>query len=395
MNDTRTTLLITLTGRDRPGVTSRLFGALTGHELSVLDIEQVVIRGRLVLGVLCASTGPPDLTAIHRKVSALAADLGLDAEITTGSPDAPRRRGRLHVSLLGSPLSPEAINAIAGRIAASGANIDRITRLAQDPVTCVELDVSGADPATLRSALAQEAAHRRVDVAVQRGGLQRRAMRLIVMDVDSTLIQDEVIDLLADRAGCAAEVAKVTEATMRGELDFEASLRERVALLAGLNEDVLNGVRDALRLTPGARTLIRTLKRLGYRCGIVSGGFTQIIDPLAAELGIDYVAANVLQIADGKLTGQVAGPVIDRAGKAAALRRFADQAGVPLSQTVAVGDGANDLDMIAAAGLGIAFNAKPVVRDAADTALSLPYLDTVLYLLGISSDEVEAADAEA
>jgi phosphoserine phosphatase len=395
MNATRTTLLITLTGRDRPGVTSRLFGALTGHELSVLDIEQVVIRGRLVLGVLCASAGPPDLTAIHRKVSALAADLGLDAEITTGSPDAPRRRGRLHVSLLGSPLSPEAINAIAGRIAASGANIDRITRLAQDPVTCVELDVSGADPATLRTELAQEAAHQHVDVAVQRGGLQRRAMRLIVMDVDSTLIQDEVIDLLADRAGCAAEVAKVTEATMRGELDFEASLRERVALLAGLSEDVLNGVRDALRLTPGARTLIRTLKRLGYRCGIVSGGFTQIIDPLAAELGIDYVAANVLQIADGKLTGQVAGPVIDRAGKAAALRRFAEQAGVPLSQTVAVGDGANDLDMIAAAGLGIAFNAKPVVRDAADTALSLPYLDTVLYLLGISSDEVEAADAEA
>ncbi|HEY4702549.1 MAG TPA: phosphoserine phosphatase SerB, partial [Streptosporangiaceae bacterium] len=395
MNATRTTLLITLTGRDRPGVTSRLFGALTGHELSVLDIEQVVIRGRLVLGVLCASAGPPDLTAIHRKVSALAADLGLDAEITTGSPDAPRRRGRLHVSLLGSPLSPEAINAIAGRIAASGANIDRITRLAQDPVTCVELDVSGADPATLRSELAQEAAHRHVDVAVQRGGLQRRAMRLIVMDVDSTLIQDEVIDLLADRAGCAAEVAKVTEATMRGELDFEASLRERVALLAGLSEDVLNGVRDALRLTPGARTLIRTLKRLGYRFGIVSGGFTQIIDPLAAELGIDYVAANVLQIADGKLTGQVAGPVIDRAGKAAALRRFAEQAGVPLSQTVAVGDGANDLDMIAAAGLGIAFNAKPVVRDAADTALTLPYLDTVLYLLGISSDEVEAADAEA
>jgi len=395
MNATRTTLLITLTGRDRPGVTSRLFGALTGHELSVLDIEQVVIRGRLVLGVLCASAGPPDLTAIHRNVSALAADLGLDAEITTGSPDAPRRRGRLHVSLLGSPLSPEAINAIAGRIAASGANIDRITRLAQDPVTCVELDVSGADPATLRSELAREAAQRRVDVAVQRGGLQRRAMRLIVMDVDSTLIQDEVIDLLADRAGCAAEVAKVTEATMRGDLDFEGSLRERVALLSGLSEDVLDDVRHALRLTPGARTLIRTLKRLGYRCGIVSGGFTQIIDPLAAQLGIDYVAANVLEIAGGKLTGRVTGPIIDRAGKATALRRFADQAGVPLSQTVAVGDGANDLDMIAAAGLGIAFNAKPVVRDAADTALSLPYLDTVLYLLGISSDEVEAADAEA
>jgi phosphoserine phosphatase len=395
MNAMRTTLLITLTGRDRPGVTSRLFAALSGHELSVLDIEQVVIRGHLVLGVLCASAGPPDLTAIHRKISALAADVGLDAEITTGSSDPPRRRGRLHVSLLGSPLSPAAINAITGRIAASGANIDRITRLAQDPVTCLELDVSGADPATLRSELSREAIQQHVDVAVQRGGLQRRAMRLIVMDVDSTLIQDEVIDLLAGRAGCAAEVAKVTEATMRGELDFEASLRERVALLAGLSDGVLADVRHALRLTPGARTLIRTLKRLGYRCGIVSGGFTQIIDPLAAELGIDYVAANVLETAAGKLTGRVPGPVIDRAGKAAALRRFADLAGVPLSQTVAVGDGANDLDMIAAAGLGVAFNAKPVVRDAADTALSLPYLDTVLYLLGISSDEVEAADTEA
>ncbi len=394
MTATRTTLLITLTGRDRPGVTSRLFTALTGHQLSVLDIEQVVIRGRLVLGVLCASGAPPDLTAIHRNISALAQDLGLDAEITTGSSEPPRRRGQLHVTLLGSPLSPEAITAMAGRIAASGANIDRISRLAQDPVTCIEMDVSGADPALLRAALSREAAQEQVDVAVQRGGLGRRAMRLIVMDVDSTLIRDEVIDLLAERAGCAAEVAKVTAATMRGDLDFEASLRERVALLAGLDLGVLDEVRRELRLTPGARTLIRTLKRLGYRCGIVSGGFTQIIDPLAAELGIDYVAANVLGTDGGKLTGQVTGPVIDRPGKAEALRRFAGKAGVPLSQTVAVGDGANDLDMIAAAGLGIAFNAKPVVRDAADTALSLPYLDTVLYLLGISSDEVEAADAE-
>jgi phosphoserine phosphatase len=395
MNATRTTLLITLIGRDRPGVTSRLFAALAGHDLSVLDIEQVVIRGRLVLGVLCASGAPPDLTAIHRKVSALAQDLGLEAEITTGSPEVPRRRGQLHVTLLGSPLSPAAIASIAGRIAASGANIDRISRLAQDPVTCIEMDVSGADPAMLRAQLSREAAQEQVDVAVQPGGLGRRAMRLIVMDVDSTLIQDEVIDLLAGRAGCAAEVAKVTAATMRGDLDFEASLRERVALLAGLDESVLDEVRRALRLTPGARTLIRTLKRLGYRCGIVSGGFTQIIDPLAAELGIDYVAANALGSEGGKLTGRLTGPVIDRPGKAEALRRFAGRAGVPLSQAVAIGDGANDLDMIAAAGLGIAFNAKPVVRDAADTALTLPYLDTVLYLLGISSDEVEAADAAA
>ena len=399
MNEPRTTLLITLTGRDRPGVTSRLFSVLARFPLSVVDIEQVVIRGRLVLGVLTSCDEPPDLTAIHRSVTSMAAGLGLDAEITTGSAE-PGQGGagygaaaeQLHVTVLGHPLQPDAVAAVAGRIAASGANIDRITRLASDPVTCIELDVSGAEPGPLRAALTQVAADSGVDVAVQRGGLHRRAMRLIVMDVDSTLIQEEVIDLLAARAGCADEVAKITESAMRGELDFAASLRERTALLAGLDASVLDAVRASLRLTPGARTLIRTLKRLGYKCGIVSGGFTAVIEPLAASLGIDYVAANTLEVADGKLTGRVLDPIIDREGKTEALRRFARTAGVPLSQTVAVGDGANDLGMIAAAGLGIAFNAKPMVRDAADTALSVPYLDTVLYLLGISSDAVAAAE---
>ena len=399
MNEPRTTLLITLTGRDRPGVTSRLFSVLARFPLSVVDIEQVVIRGRLVLGVLTSCDEPPDLTAIHRSVTSMAAGLGLDAEITTGSAE-PGQGGagygaaaeQLHVTVLGHPLQPNAVAAVAGRIAASGANIDRITRLASDPVTCIELDVSGAEPGPLRAALAQVAADSGVDVAVQRGGLHRRAMRLIVMDVDSTLIQEEVIDLLAARAGCADEVAKITESAMRGELDFAASLRERAALLAGLDASVLDAVRASLRLTPGARTLIRTLKRLGYKCGIVSGGFTAVIEPLAASLGIDYVAANTLEVADGKLTGRVLDPIIDREGKTEALRRFARTAGVPLSQTVAVGDGANDLGMIAAAGLGIAFNAKPMVRDAADTALSVPYLDTVLYLLGISRDAVAAAE---
>jgi phosphoserine phosphatase len=401
MNHSRTTLLITLTGRDRPGVTARLFGALARFPLSVADIEQVTIRGRLVLGVLVSCTERPDLTAIYQVVSDLAADLGLEAEITTGSAESPARagsgrvRGRLHVTVLGSPLQPSAVAAVAGAVASSGANIDRITRLASDPVTCVELDVSGADPVPLRNTLAQVAVDSGVDVAVQRAGLERRAMRLIVMDVDSTLIQDEVIDLLADRAGCAAEVAAVTESAMRGELDFAASLRERVALLKGLDAGVLDEVRSALRLTPGARTLIRTLKRLGYRCGIVSGGFTAVIAPLADELGIDYVAANTLEIAAGKLTGEVVEPIIDREGKTEALRTFARAAGVPLSQTVAVGDGANDLGMIGAAGLGVAFNAKPVVRDAADTAVNVPYLDTILYLLGIPRDAVDAADQAA
>ena len=393
------TLLITLTGRDRPGVTSRLFGALARFPLSVADIEQVTIRGRLVLCVLINCAAPPDLTAIYGAVTELATDLGLETEITTGSAERQAKRfsrinGRLHVTLIGNPLLPEAIAAVAGRIAASGANIDRITRLASDPVTCVELDVSGAEPATLRTSLAQVATESGVDVAVQPAGLYRRAMRLIVMDVDSTLIQNEVIDLLAERAGCAAEVAKVTESTMRGELDFAASLRERSALLAGLDAGVLDEVRASLRLTPGARTLVRTLKRLGYKCGIVSGGFTAVIQPLADELGIDYVAANTLEVADGRLTGRVLDPVVDREGKTAALRKFAQAAGVPLSQTVAVGDGANDLGMIGAAGLGVAFNAKPVVRDAADTAVNVPYLDTVLYLLGIPRDAVDAADQD-
>ncbi|MBO0823512.1 MAG: phosphoserine phosphatase SerB [Actinobacteria bacterium] len=395
MSGSQTTLLVTLTGRDRPGVTSRLFAVLAGHDLTVADVEQVVIRGRLVLGVLLSAERAPDLTALHQQVTALAADMGMEAELTTGSREPARRSsGRLHVTVLGRPLLPSAIAAIAGRIAASGANIDRIERLADRPVTCIEFDVSGADPTGLRADLARESVDLGVDIAVQRGGLHRRAMRLVVMDVDSTLLRDEAIELLAARAGCADEVHQVTAAAMRGELDFAESLHRRVALLAGLDATVLDEIATDARLAPGARTLIRTLKRLGYRCGVVSGGFTQITDWLTIELGLDYAEANTLEIADGKLTGRLIGQVVDRPGKEQALRRFAASAGVPLSQTVAVGDGANDLDMISAAGLGVAFNAKPAVRSAADTSLSVPHLDAILYLLGISRDDVDAADAE-
>ncbi|MBX6767445.1 MAG: phosphoserine phosphatase SerB [Actinomadura rubrobrunea] len=388
------TLLITLTGRDRPGVTSRLFSTLAEFPLTVSDVEQVVIRGRLVLGVLVAYTDGVDIGQVWSAAERVATDLDMEVELSTGRfRTLPKRRGRLHVTVLGAPLRPAAMAGIAGRIAAGGANIDRIERLADNPVTCIELDVSGADPEALRAALAVEAAEQQVDVAVQPGGLHRRAKRLIVMDVDSTLIQGEVIELLAAQAGCQEEVAKVTEAAMRGELDFEGSLRERVALLAGLDASAIDEVRRQVKLAAGARTLVRTLKRLDYKFAIVSGGFTQVTDALAADLGIDYAAANTLEIKNGKLTGRVIGPVIDRAGKAAALERFAREAGVPISQTVAIGDGANDLDMLQAAGLGIAYNAKPVVRQAADTAVNVPYLDTILFLLGISREEVEAADA--
>jgi phosphoserine phosphatase len=197
---------------------------------------------------------------------------------------------------------------------------------------------------------------------------------------------------LAEERGCGAQVTEVTEAAMAGEIDFEDALRQRVRLLAGLDQSALDRVRASLLLSPGARTLVRTLKRLGYETAVVSGGFTQVIGPLAAELGIDHLAANELEMVDGVLTGGLVGPVVDRVGKADALVRFAALAGVPQSRTIAVGDGANDLDMLAAAGLGIAFNAKPLVRQAADTTINVPYLDAILFLLGISRDEVETAD---
>jgi len=386
------TILVTVTGPDRPGVTAAVLGALARPGVEVLDLEQVVVRGNLTLAVLV--TAGPDAEAAVAAVRAAGAALGMRVESVTGTGDnAPRRRGRLHVTVLAAPLLPATVAAIAARLAERGANIDRIRRLSREPVTTVEFDVSGDDVTVLRRELAVEAAAHGVDVAVSPAGLARRGRRLVVLDVDSTLIQDEVIELLAAHAGREAEVAAVTERAMRGELDFAASLHRRVACLGGLPVTVLDDVRAAVRLTPGARTLCRTLRRLGFTLAVVSGGFAEVVAPLAAELDIQHVHANRLEVSGGLLTGRVVGEVVDRAGKAAALRRFADAEGLPLARTVAIGDGANDLDMLAEAGLGIAFNAKPIVREAADTALSVPYLDAVLFLLGIPREEVEAADA--
>ena len=388
------TLLITLTGKDRPGVTSAVFSTLAQTHVQVLDVEQIVLRRRLVLGVLV--TAPRDWRRLSEAVHRTGEELGMSVEIEPGTGDnRPRPQGRSHVTLLGSPLRPAAMAAIAGRIADAGANIDRIERMARYPVTAIELHVSGADPARLRALLAAEAAAQGIDVAVQPASLVRRGQRLIVMDVDSTLIQGEVIEMIAAHAGCEDQVAEVTEAAMRGELDFEQSLRERVRLLEGVPASALDEVYDSIVLAPGARTLVRTLSRLGYRFAIVSGGFSQITDRLAAELGIHYARANELEIIDGRLTGRVVGEVVDRAGKARALREFAAEVGVSEDAVIAIGDGANDLDMLGSAGLGIAYNAKPMVRDAADTAVNVPYLDTIMYLLGISREEVEAADAAA
>ncbi len=386
-------LLVTVTGKDRPGVTSALLDTLKGRGLAVVDVEQVVIRGRLVLGVLLHGSAGVE-ARVRPALEAALAPLGMEVEVSAGPPeDASHRRGRSHVTVLGHPLRPDALGGIAGCIADYGGNIDRIVRIARYPVTAVQLEVSGADPAVLRSQLALTASALGVDVAVERSGLHRRAKRLVVMDVDSTLVQGEVIEMLAGHAGCADEVAAVTARAMRGEIDFAESLRARVRLLAGVDVAALDAVRRDLELARGARTFVRTLKRLDYRLAVVSGGFTQVTDGLVADLGIDYSAANTLDVRDGRLTGDLVGPVLDRAGKAAALERFAQEAGVPLAQTVAIGDGANDLDMLALSGLGIAYNAKPVVREAADAALNVPYLDAILFLLGISREEVEEADA--
>ncbi|OIJ25705.1 phosphoserine phosphatase SerB [Nocardioides luteus] len=391
------TLLITLAGNDRPGLTSATLATLALAGVDVVDLEQIVLRARLVLGLLV--TAPADAAstdALKHAIEETAHALDMTVEIEEGVGDTPREPSdRARVTVLGLPLKAAALASVTRTIASAGGNIDRIIRLARYPVTAFDLHVSGASPEELRVTLSAEAAAQGVDIAVQPANLVRRGMRLIVMDVDSTLIDGEVIEMIAAHAGYEKEVASVTEAAMRGELDFEESLRARVKYLKGVPATALDEVYAGLQLNPGARTMVRTLRRLGYRFAIVSGGFSQITDRLAADLGIHYARANELEIVDGVLTGEVVGEVVDRAGKARALREFAAEIGIPEAATVAIGDGANDLDMLAAAGLGIAYNAKPAVRSAAGTAINVPYLDTIMYLLGISREEIEAADAEA
>lgn len=400
MGSTRelSSLLITVTGVDRPGVTSALFEVLSRHHAELRNVEQVVIRGRLTLGVLVAApVAEADCDQLSGDVEKAIHGVGLDVTIERSGDMPVLREPSTHtIVVLGRPITAESFGVVARAAAGLGVNIDTIRGVSDYPVTGLELRVSVPSApvyAQLQAVLAQVAVDEGVDIALEDYSLSRRAKRLIVFDVDSTLIQGEVIEMLAQRVGKEAEVAAVTEAAMRGELDFAESLHRRVATLAGLPAEVLDDVAEQIELTPGARTTIRTLRRLGFHCGVVSGGFRQVIEPLAEDLMLDFVAANHLEIVDGKLTGRVIGAVIDRPGKAKALRDFASQAGVPMEQTVAVGDGANDIDMLAAAGLGVAFNAKPALREVADASLSHPYLDTVLFLLGITRAEIEAADA--
>ena len=388
MSSTTETILVRVTGKDRPGITAGLMEILGDAGAGMHDVEQILIRGRLALNLVITVPAGRDLIK-DLLLFGWEQSLDIDFEVVSSVPTS--RQLGLVVTLLGHDVTPAEFGSIASEVAKHGGNIDRIVRLAREPVLAYELLVTGDDVEALRASLLATGAAMACDVAVNREGLNRRAKHLIVIDVDSTLIQDEVIDLLAEEAGCREQVAEVTARAMAGELDFAESLRARVALFAGTRTDVFDTVRRRVTLTPGARTFIGTLQRMGFRTAIVSGGFTFVTDALAAELGINHAFANTLEVVDGALTGRVTGRIVDRAGKADVLIRIAEEEGIPLDQVVAVGDGANDLDMLEAAGLGVAFNAKAVLQEAADATVNVPYLDALLFVLGVRSEDIAGA----
>lgn len=391
--------VITVSGKDRPGVTAAFFRVLSANQVQVLDVEQSMFRGFLNLAafvgiaperVETVTTGLTDALKVHGQ------SVVVELQETVQSS---RPRSSHVVVVLGDPVDALDISRIGQTLADYDANIDTIRGISDYPVTGLELkvtvpDVSPGGGEAMRKALAALTSELNVDIAIERSGLLRRSKRLVCFDCDSTLITGEVIEMLAAHAGKEAEVAAVTERAMRGELDFEESLRERVKALAGLDASVIDEVAAAIELTPGARTTIRTLNRMGYQTAVVSGGFIQVLEGLAEELELDYVRANTLEIVDGKLTGNVTGKIVDRAAKAEFLREFAADSGLKMYQTVAVGDGANDIDMLSAAGLGVAFNAKPALKEIADTSVNHPFLDEVLHIMGISRDEIDLADQE-
>ena len=384
------TVLVRVTGPDQLGISAELFEVLAGMNATIRDIEQIVVRRRLTLDVLI-ETEEGDSALKDLLLFGFKRNLQIDIEEVDDTPT--QYKQPYAITLIGEELPPSDLSAATDAIADAKGNIDRIVRLSRYPVMSYELSVSGGDITTMRRKLMEVASTRPgMDIAIQPFNLSRRAKRLVVLDVDSTLIQNEVIDLLAEQAGCLDEVASITNRAMQGEIEFTEALKARVSLLAGLDELAIERAWRSLTLTPGARTFCRTLGRLGYTTAIVSGGFTIFTERLQKELGIKHSRANQLEIVNGRLTGEITGPVVDRQAKAAFLHEIAELENVPIEQTVAVGDGANDLDMLSEAGLGIAFNAKPIVRDAANTSLQVPYLDAVLFLLGVTREEIEAAD---
>lgn len=392
--------VVTTSGPDRPGVSAAFFSALAHHGVQLLDVEQTNFRGRLMLAAL-VGMDPQVLTELEQDLRAQLWEFGQRVTIeTSGDTDSVSRPSSTHVVVaLGNPVTAEAVSRLGEVLASYEANINVIRGIAQYPVTGLEFRITlshytPGDATGIRKRLAGLSAELGIDIAMEHAGLHRRAKRLVCFDCDSTLITGEVIEMLAAHAGREAEVAEVTERAMRGELDFEESLRERVKTLAGLDASVIDEVAAAIELTPGARTTIRTLNSLGYRTAVVSGGFIQVLDNLAADLELDYVRANTLEIVDGTLTGRVIGNIVDRTAKADYLEEFAAESGLSMNQTVAVGDGANDIDMLSRAGLGIAFNAKPALKEVADASVNHPFLDEVLYILGIPREEIDLLNTQ-
>lgn len=384
------TILVTVNADDHPGITAGLMSVLSRTRAEIYDIEQIVVRGRLTLNILI---GVEEGRATISELLFYGWENDLRIEFEGVDPTSPDPIRSHVVTVIGSRVGPEDFGGVAAAIAAGGGNIDRIFRLSRYPVISYELAVSGGDADVIRLRLLEAAAASPIDVAVQPESLDRRVKRLVVMDMDSTLIQGEVIDYLAEEAGVGSAVTEITKRAMAGEIDFEQSLRERVAMLAGLPESVFEKVNERIVPTPGAKTFVRTLRRMGMKTAIVSAGFTRFTDEFAARMGIDFSLANTLDVEDGVITGKLGPDIVDRARKGQFLRELAETQGIPLTQTVAVGDGANDLDMLAAAGLGIAFNAKQLVKETADTTLSVPYLDAILFVMGVRREHVEAADA--
>ncbi|MDY6919970.1 MAG: phosphoserine phosphatase SerB [Pseudomonadota bacterium] len=396
-------LLINISGPDQPGITATIFDLLSRHAVNVLDIGQAVIHDTLTLGMLVEV--PPDedssvlkdvLFACHRLGMAVRFEPIAATEYEAWVQG--QGRDRYIVTILARKITARHIAAVSGIVADHGLNVDHINRLSgrislseqsRDQKACVELSVRGAprDVALMRGQFLAAAVELGVDIAFQKDNAYRRNRRLVCFDMDSTLIEAEVIDELAKAAGVGDQVAAITEQAMAGELDFTQSFKRRVGLLKGLDEAVLEGIAERLPITEGAEELIRTLKALGYKTAILSGGFNYFGQYLQRKLGIDYVHANDLAIENGKVTGEVRGQVVDGRRKAELLKQLAEKENLNLQQVIAVGDGANDLPMLSLAGLGIAFRAKPMVKESAEHAISQLGLDGILYLLGVRDQD--------